>query len=168
MFDIGDYVLNATNGICEIKDLVKMDMMGNSEVKSYFLLVPVSEQTAKVYIPVDNAAARIRKVISAEEAMEVINNVVNVPELEVTVEKERELTYKNAIKSCEPNQLVALIKCIYIRRAQRLEQGKKCTAVDERYFKNAENNLYSELAFALGKDKKEMEQFINDNIEKNK
>ena len=67
MFNKGDFVLNATNGICEIIDIVEMDMLGNSQVKKYFFLVPVNEKTAKVYIPVDNADARIRGIISKEQ-----------------------------------------------------------------------------------------------------
>ena len=37
-----------------------------------------------------------------------------------------------------------------IVRAKGDEQGKKSTVIDERYFKLAEDNLYSELAFAIG------------------
>ena len=154
MFNIGDYVLNAVNGICEIIDIVEMDMLGNNQVKKYFFLVPESQKSAKVYIPVENADARIRKIISKDEASKLLSEISDIDELVVNNEKERELTYKNAIKSCDIYQLVGLIKCIFRRRAMRLEQGKKCTAVDERYFKNAENNLYSELAFVLEKDKK--------------
>lgn len=163
MYKIGDYVINATNGICQIKEIVEMDMSGGT--KSYFFLVPVNEPTAKVYIPVDNADGRIRYVIDSDEAMAVINDMVSIPLLEVSSEKEREAIYKNAVKSCEPRQLVGLIKCIYTRREERFAVGKKCTAVDERYFKLAVNNLHSELAFALGRDKKEMEDFIFDIIE---
>ena len=28
MFEIGDYVLNATNGICKISEIVELDMSG--------------------------------------------------------------------------------------------------------------------------------------------
>lgn len=45
--------------------------------------------------------------------------------------------------------------------------GKKNTATDERYFKLAEEYLYSELAFALDKNKNEMCKFIEETIEKN-
>ena len=55
-----------------------------------------------------------------------------------------------------------------MRRKQRTEQGKKSTATDERYFKLAEDSLYSELAFALGKEKNEMRQLITDTIENRK
>ena len=42
--------------------------------------------------------------------------------------------------------------------------GKKITIVDERYFKLAENQLYSELAFALGVQKSDINQIIEENI----
>lgn len=53
MFVKGDFVVNSTNGICEIADVVNMNMSGVD--KQYYMLVPVEEKTAKVYIPVDVA-----------------------------------------------------------------------------------------------------------------
>lgn len=41
MFEIGDYVLNATNGICKISEIVELDMSGDKQLKSYFLLRPI-------------------------------------------------------------------------------------------------------------------------------
>ena len=32
MFEIGDYVLNATNGICKISEIVELDMLGSSHI----------------------------------------------------------------------------------------------------------------------------------------
>ena len=48
MFEIGDYVLNATNGICKISEIVELDMSGDKKLKSYFLLlslIHISEPT---------------------------------------------------------------------------------------------------------------------------
>ena len=75
MFEIGDYVLNATNGICKIKEIVELDMSGDKNPKSYFLLRPIDEENDKVYIPVDNADKRIRKVINKEEAVSIIEMI---------------------------------------------------------------------------------------------
>ena len=49
MFEIGDYVLNATNGICKISEIVELDMSGDKKLKSYFLLRPVEEQLSFVF-----------------------------------------------------------------------------------------------------------------------
>ena len=45
-----------------------------------------------------------------------------------------------------------------------MEQGKKATNTDERYFKKAESNLHGELAIALGLEKSTMEEFIHNRL----
>lgn len=160
MFEIGDYVVNATNGICRISEIVELDMSGDKKLKSYFLLRPIEEEHDRVYIPVDNASKRIRKVITEEEAQAVIDRVPQIDELVITSEKERETKYKEAVRSCEPDTVVSLLKCLHNRNEERTKAGKKSTAVDERYWKMAENNLHAELAFVLKKDKQEIKEII--------
>ena len=60
---------------------------------------------------------------------------------------------------------VSIIKTLYQRRQLRLQEGKKTTSTDDRYFRKAETNLYSELAYALDKQPEEMQSFIMTNIE---
>ena len=158
MFEIGDYVLNATNGICKISEIVELDMSGDKQLKSYFLLRPVEEENDRVYIPVDNADKRIRKVIT----LAVLDRVPEIEALAVNNEKERETRYKEAVRSCEPDSVISLLKCLHIRNEQRAQAGKKSTAVDERYGKMAEHNLNAELAFVLEKDKQEIKDIIHD------
>ena len=62
-------------------------------------------------------------------------------------------------------RLISIIKTLYIRKQKRMAEGRKCTAVDEHYFKLAENQLHSELAFSLGVPKSEVHQIIEENIE---
>ena len=159
MFEIGDYVLNATNGICKISEIVELDMSGDKQLKSYFLLRPVEEENDRVYIPVDNADKRMRKVITQDEAQAVLDRVPEIEALAVNNEKER---YKEAVRSCEPDSVISLLKCLHIRNEQRAQAGKKSTAVDERYGKMAEHNLNAELAFVLEKDKQEIKDIIHD------
>ena len=163
MFQIGNFVLNATNGICEITDVVSMNMSGT--LKDYFVLVPVEEKTAKIYIPVDVAENRIRPVLSKDEAMDVIHGIPQIDETWVENEKERERIYKEALNSKDPMRLISIIKTLYRRRKERLDAGKKTTAIDERYFKMAENQLFAELGFALGEPKQNMRQIIQEAME---
>ena len=151
MFKKGDFVVNTNNGICEINDIVTMNMSGID--KEYYLLIPVAEQTAKVYVPIDLATQRIRLAMSKKDALELIESIKDIDEAYIENEKEREKTYKEALNSRDPKRLVGIIKTLYLRKQERVEAGKKNTAVDERYFKLAENHLHSELAFALQVDK---------------
>ena len=65
-----------------------------------------------------------------------------------------------------PEDLVAIIRMTYLRKKKRSEQGKKSTVSDDRFFRLAENYLYSELGFALNKDKDEVCRLIIDTVKK--
>lgn len=168
MFKVGDYVVNAANGICRINEIVQMDLSGTKQMKDYYLLVPVEEVTAKIYIPVDIADKRIRRVVNKDEAWQIIDRISGIDEAWIKNEKEREKEYKEVIASCDLERLVGIIKNMYHRMQERTAMGKKSTAVDERYFKLAEDHLYAELAFALKKDKKSMQEHIKKHIEEQK
>ena len=61
--------------------------------------------------------------------------------------------------------LIREMKTIYLRRQDRLREGKKTVAVDEYYFKLAEKHLHGELAFALQISLEEVIQVIMKNLE---
>lgn len=160
MFEVGDYVVNANNGICKVEDKVHLDLpMGNKD-KLYYLIVPIGEKNTKLYIPVDSDKQRIRKVMDESQARRVIDEIPGMEAVWISNDKQREQCYKEALFSCEPKQLVGILKCMYLRNMQRSAEGKKNTTVDERYFKLAENNLYSELAFAMQMDRDEVRQLV--------
>lgn len=163
MFEKGNFVVNAKNGICEISGIEMINM--NNEVKECYVLVPIEEKTAKVFVPVDIAEKRIRLAMNKEDAWKLIKEIKTVDEVLVENEKERERIYKEAINSREPKRLISIIKTIYVRSQKRFEEGKKTTTVDDRYFKLAENHLQSELAFSLGVQKSEVIQIIKANVE---
>lgn len=162
MFKKGCYVVNTNNGICEISDVVTMNM--GSGDREYYVLIPIEENTAKVFLPVDIAKKRIRSVMNTDDAWRLIKEIKAVDEALIENEKEREKLYKEAINSRDPKKLISIMKALYVRRQKRLEEGKKTTAVDDRYFKLAEKQLYSELAFALGVEKSELNEIIEQNI----
>ena len=66
--------------------------------------------------------------------------------------------------SCEA--WLMLIKTIYLRKEKRILKGCKVTAVDSRYFKQAEDFLYSELSVALDLPRGEVKDFICETIGK--
>lgn len=103
--------------------------------------------------------------ISKEDAMKFIKSIPDIHEMDITNEKMREQEYRTAILSGNHEKIVSIIKLLYARRQKRMEQGKKITATDDRYFKQAEEVLFSELSFVLQVPKEKMEQFIADTIE---
>ena len=162
MFEIGDYVVKINKGVCRIADIVHLDMSGVDKQKEYYLLIPVEDQGAKVYVPVEGREESMRCMMDEAAAWDFIRKIPAIQTKWIANEKLREQEYKAAIRSGKPEELVGIIKNMYHRRKKRVEQGKKNTAVDERYFRMAEDALYSELAFATGRKKDEICQLIKD------
>ena len=71
MFKIGDYVVNSKNGVCLIEDIQKMNFSATE--KEYYLLIPLQEKNAKLYIPVNTASQRVRLAMNSEQALSFIN-----------------------------------------------------------------------------------------------
>lgn len=164
MFEIGDYVVKANIGICKIEDIGCLDISTENKNRKYFFLNPIGEVNSRLYVPVDKADVGLRKVVTKEEAWKIIEQIPAVEEAWISDDKQREQTYKEAIHSCDLQKLISIIKNMYHRKERRTAQGKKNTSVDEHFFKLAENNLYTELAFAIGREKDEMRMIIADKI----
>lgn len=165
MFEKGEYIIYSHNGICKVEDITRLDIPGVDRKKLYYVLVPLNIKGSRVYFPVDKKNANARRLITEKEAWALLDEIRDIPQIWIANEKLREESYKQAMYSSDYRQWVAIIKTLYLRKQDRLSQGKKMAAVDERYLKMAEDALYSELAFVMGKNKAEMEKFITGHIE---
>lgn len=94
---------------------------------------------------VGHADGRIRHIITKDDAMKYIKSIPDISEKDISDEKLREQEYKAAILSGDHVKIVSIIKAIYARKQERIKQGKKITATDDRYFKQAEEVLFSVL-----------------------
>ena len=164
MFEKGQYIIYGIRGVCEVMDITTIDRPGGPQGKLYYVLRPYYHQDSKIVTPVDSDKTVIRPLLTREEALELIDRIQDVQEMEVTEDKQREERYKEALKTCDCRVWVSMIKALYLRRKDRIEQGNKMTDLDERYFKTAEENLYSELALSLGMSRDEMVDYIKGRV----
>lgn len=164
MYQVGDLIIYGMTGVCEVTEITTIQMSGVPKDKLYYVLRPYYDNGSKIYSPVDNAKTVMRKIMTKEEAIELIDEIPKIKELTISNDKMCDDTYKEMIQSCESKKWVRVIKTSYNRKRVRLEQGKKSTATDERYFKLAKENLYSELAIPLSLSKDEVENYIKSKI----
>ncbi len=163
MFELGDYIIYGSNGVCEITDIAPMEF--NGEKKMYYTMVPYFSKESKIFTPVDNDKILMRSIVDKESALSLIDDIKNIEFLWIADEKKREYDYKEAMKTCDPRELVKIIKTIYQRKQSRIAAGKKITASDEKYFKLAENSLYGELAVTLSMTRDEAKEFVINRVE---
>ena len=162
MFQVGDYIVYGSNGICRVEEITHPDIAGSTPDKLYYVLVPEKTRDSRLFCPTDNNRVVLRSVITAEEAKALLEEVKEIEPLKIQSERQRDDTYKKAMKSCDLRQCVQMIKALLIRKEEREANGKKVTVTDERYMKLAEDGLYSELALAMGIDREEIkEKFLD-------
>ena len=166
MFHVGDYVIYENSGVCKIEAIGLLDIQGMSKDKEYYTLRPEYIRGSTIFNPVGNEKVIMRPIISKEEALALIDEMKTMECLVITDERRREIDYKEALHKCDCRELVKLIKTSYLRKQSRLKEGKKVAASDDRYFNLAEEQLYGEMAVALGMNKEETKVFVHQKLEK--
>lgn len=164
MFNVGDFIIYGSNGVCKITDVGPMKMSGIPKDKLYYTMVPCYIRDSEIFTPVDNERVVMRKVMSKTEAEDFIDSISDIKELEIVEEKKRELEYKAAVLTCDPIILVELIKTIRTRMDERIAEGKKVTSSDSKYIHLAEDSLYGELAVSLEMDKDEVKDYVKEKV----
>ena len=165
MFNIGDFIIYGNNGVCKITNVGPMKMPGVPKDRLYYTMVPCYIRDSEIFTPIDNERVVMRKVMSKDEAEDFIQSISEIKELEIIEEKKREIEYKQAVLTCEPEILVSLIKTIHTRMEDRIAVGKKVTSSDSKYFHIAEESLCGELAISLEMDKDEVRDYIKEKVE---
>ena len=159
MFKVNDYIVYGNAGVCRVDTIGPMDF-GQGSSKDYYTLCPVYQRGSQVFTPVDNEKVVMRPLMSDEECRDLISRIDEIELLEITDEKKREDTYKEAIRTCDADAWVSVIKTLYDRTQNRIHQGKKATSSDEKYMHIAKENLYGELAFSLKITKEKVEEVV--------
>ena len=164
MFEVGEYIVYGVKGVCRIEDITHLDISGADRDRLYYVLVPMGKG-GRIYAPTDSQKITMRRVITREEADQLIEDIPKIELLWVPDDKQREAKYKEALNTCDYRAWVSIVKTLYLRKKERSAQGKKVTALDERYMRTAENELYSELSLSLEIPKNEMENYIREKIQ---
>lgn len=165
MFDVGDLIIYGNNGVCKVMSVSTPTMSGIEDDRLYYELKPFNQRDGMIMTPVENTKIPMRRILNKEEATALIHEMPQIEMLWIESDKTRETQYKECIRSADCREWVRMIKTLYKRRQDRLRQGKRMTATDERYLRQAEDYLYSELSIPLGIPKEQMESYITENIE---
>jgi CarD family transcriptional regulator len=164
MFEIGDYIIYGTNGVCKVEDIGPIKGKGLPSDKAYYTLAPVYIKGSKVYTPVDNDKVIMRSVISKNDATALIDDIINIETIPPSMESNLDDMCKKRLHSCDCREIIQLIKTLYERRQLRLSEGKKASLKDEKYFHIAEEAVYGEFAIALNINRKDIAQYISARI----
>ncbi|MBR3684114.1 MAG: CarD family transcriptional regulator [Lachnospiraceae bacterium] len=166
MFQIGEYVVYGSTGVCKVVDIGPMNLPGVDRNRKYYTLEPAYSKGSKVFTPVDNNKNVIRPILTEDEAKQLIEEIDELENIWIKDEKNRELQYREVLQTCDCREAFRIIKTLYSRKMSRIAEGKKVTASDQNYLHIAEDRVYGELAIALSRPKEKMAEYITECIAK--
>ena len=161
MFAIGDYIVYGTTGVCKVEAIGRLQKDGFPADVEYYTLAPSYVKGSTIYARVEGTKVLMRPVMTRSEIDQLIAEIEAIEPLVVTDEKKREEIYREVLKSGDLRKIISAIKLLCKRKEERLLQGKKVTASDDKYFKLAEDSLLGELAIVLGMDKASVREYLN-------
>ena len=151
MYQIGELVQYGNSGVCKVEEIVQ-GIPGLEQNVPCYLLIPVSKKDGKIYSPIEMGETKMRRILSKEEANELLEKAWKNEGLSIVNEKQCEHIYREELHSGDCYRWLLLLKTLYARKIIRMIAGKRVTATDERYMKNVEDRLKEELNIIIGEE----------------
>jgi len=165
MLNIGECVIYGSHGLCSVRDILVPSFLERGKEKEYYQMVSAVDAGSVLYVPVEGAESKIRDVISADGAEELIDEIEYAPEIELPEGKKAEPVISEVIKRNMVDEMMSLVKTLHKIKAIRLAEGKKFASMDEKYLGMAEKLLYNELAYSLDAEPSAIKDRIIDELD---
>ncbi len=137
-----------------------------NDTRQFYVLRPIYGPVGNVIMtPVDNEKAKMRPVMSHDEAIAFVDSLPTIEALTVEREKNRRDIYRKTLEIASVESLVSIIKTVQIRRIELAKIKKRPSESDNDYEKKAKHCLYGELSVALEIPFSEVERFIECRLE---
>ncbi len=165
-FQKDDCVVYKSAGVCRVISVEPQNMDGENEIL-YYKLKPLSDANSTYYIPVSAGAEKLRRLLTKEEVLELIDTMPkSEDEIEVWSEnrRERREMYTQILKGDDQKALVQMISALYFRKQSSEAQGRRFSSMDESAMKNAENLMLQEFGTVLEMSPDDVRKFIDQRI----
>ncbi len=164
MFKVNDYVIYNIMGVYKITDIRTEKDLNDVETE-YYIMEPAYGNNLTIKIPVNNSKVYMRKILSKDDVMSLIEEIPELDTVWIDDDKKRSQTFKEALKTGDTKKWIKLVKSIYIEEQEKTANGKKLMKTDEDIMKTAEKNLYEEFAMALDISPEQVFSYIKEHIE---
>ena len=161
-FQKGQLIVYGNAGVCEVEE-VGMKRFAEMEPKEYYTLRPFFEDgNDRLYVPTGTSAF-LRPIVAPEEAKTYLEEL-KTAEVEIfdgkgqtaLAEHYQELMHEHSIGS-----YLKLFKEISKKESLQKSKGRKLNAVDQHFYKLAEQLLSEELAVSLGQSPSDVRKSLH-------
>ena len=148
MFEINDYVVYGSTGVCQIIDITKEKYLSSEETE-YYVLQPAYNNKMTIKTPVNNLKVLMREIIAKDEVLSLIAAVSEYETAWINDDRQRNEIFKTALRTGKSEEWMKIIKMLHLGKKEKSAVGKKLNKTDEDIMKTAEKQLYEEFAIAL-------------------
>lgn len=161
---VGAYVLYGKTGVCRIQE--KKDIKIGKQINSYYVLAPVSDGRSSVYVPCDNAelVARMRPLLTREEIDTLLTEADDERQPWLEDRNQRSALYRSAIMDGDRIRLIRVICCLFRKKHERMEQGKRLSMMDEAALHECMRLIDEEFAMVLDIPRNAVQGYILERI----
>jgi CarD family transcriptional regulator len=146
-------VIYGSHGLCQVREILVPTFLERGKEKQYYMMISAVDAGSVLYVPVEGAEDKVREVISADYAEDLIDDIAEVEEIELPEGKKAEPAILEIIKRNVVDEMMGLVKSLRRIKATREAEGKRFATLNEKYLNMAEKLLYTELAYSLETEK---------------
>lgn len=163
----GAFLVYDTYGICKISEIKKMSFSKSAPLRSYYVLSPLNSPSSTYYVPVENEAlcGKLREPMREREIKALLSESAELTLDWIDNRQNRNENFHRILDGGITPELIALIRCLYSRKKQLSENGKKLSGTDEGIFTSAEKLVKEEFAFSLQIEGEKVAEYIQNYFE---
>lgn len=159
----GNYVIYRSTEICRIDGFEKKSFDGVTE-REYCILIPEGAQHSKYYVPTECADTKLRCLLTKDEINELIKGMSEEQPDWGDTDERRKDRFNTVLNSGDYRMIISMMHSLYLQRQERIANGKKMLAADEKALKAAEQMINREFSFVLGIQEKDVESYITQHL----
>ena len=146
MYNIGDYVVYSTAGICKISDIKTEEFYGDN--KTYYIIENVYGNKSVVHVPKDNELimSKIRDLHTKKDIDGFLEKAAKTAVSWISEYKLRNETHTATLKSNDFFEIAKVLKLSYINEKECISMNKKISMTDKKVTDTAEKLIFEEYA----------------------
>lgn len=151
-FAVGEHVIYGANGICTVEDIVLQSPVAGAPACRYYILRQMENKGLTISVPTQSETLlkRMRRVFTKTEIDALLSGAYGREQTWIDDKRERADAFRLILSGGITEELILMIRCIYLRRQMLAKHSKKLNVSDENTLKSAEKLVREEFAYALG------------------
>ncbi len=161
-FEKGQYIIYGTNGLCVVENIKHMSFIRGEEKKPYYILEPVKARASTIFVPIDNEnlVSKMRNIMTRTE---IDSLLMGMSGKEFEWEDDRRIrseAFHDIIAKGVSEDLLLMIRCIYLKKRELEERNKKLAMTDSKALEFAVSMVEEEFSYVLDINRSEVGVYI--------